>query len=261
MLFAIAIAIVGPLISPWMLQVLGTPAAILQDSDHYTRVIFLTAPIIFPYLVYTTFLRGVGDSQTPLYFLIVSSVLAVFFTPAFIQGWFGLPHLGVVSAAVSGMIANFVGLVGLLVLLARRKSPLKFDLEMARDMIIDPHILWNVIRIGVATGIQVIMVSLAEIAIISFVNHYGPHATAAYGAVNQIVNYVQFPAISIGIAASIFGAQCIGARREDKLGQRHSFGGHPELCGRRNSSDTLLSARYSAVGALYHRPADGTNRA
>ncbi len=218
MIFAVVIAVVGPLISPWMLQALGTPAVILQDSDAYTRVIFLTAPIIFPYLVYTTFLRGVGDSQTPLYFLIVSSVLAVFFTPAFIQGWFGLPHLGVVSAAVSGLIANLVGLVGLLVLLARRNSPLKFDLEMARDMVPDPMILWNVIRIGVAAGIQVIMVSLAEIAIIGFVNRYGPHATAAYGAVNQIVNYVQFPAISISIAASIFGAQCIGAKREDKLG-------------------------------------------
>jgi putative MATE family efflux protein len=218
MIFAVICAVVGTMVSPWMLQALGTPAVILPDSDAYTKVIFLTAPIIFPYLVYTTFLRGVGDSQTPLYFLIVSSVLAVFFTPAFIQGWFGLPHLGVVSAAVSGMIANLVGLVGLLVLLARRKSPLRFDLEMARDMLPDPMILWNVIRIGVATGIQVIMVSLAEIAIISFVNHYGPRATAAYGAVNQIVNYVQFPAISIGIAASIFGAQCIGARREDKLG-------------------------------------------
>ncbi|HUN29615.1 MAG TPA: MATE family efflux transporter [Alphaproteobacteria bacterium] len=218
MAFAVIVAIVGTLVSPWMLKALGTPAVILAQSDAYVRVIFLTAPIIFPYLVYTTFLRGVGDSQTPLYFLIVSSVLAVFFTPAFIQGWFGLPHLGVVSAAVSGMIANGVGLIGLLVLLARRRSPLRFDLEMARDMIVDPMILWNVIRIGVATGIQVIMVSLAEIAIISFVNHYGPRATAAYGAVNQIVNYVQFPAISIGIAASIFGAQCIGARREDKLG-------------------------------------------
>jgi putative MATE family efflux protein len=218
MAFAVFLAIVGPLVAPWMLSVLGTPAIILHDADNYTRVIFLSAPIIFPYLVYTTFLRGVGDSQTPLYFLIVSSVLAVFFTPAFIQGWLGLPHLGVVSAAVSGLIANAVGLVGLLVLLARRRSPLAFDLEMARDMIVDPMILWNVIRIGVATGIQVIMVSLAEVAIISFVNHYGPHATAAYGAVNQIVNYVQFPAISIGIAASIFGAQCIGARREDKLG-------------------------------------------
>jgi putative MATE family efflux protein len=218
MIFAVICAVIGTMVSPWMLQALGTPAVILPDSDAYTKVIFLTAPIIFPYLVYTTFLRGVGDSQTPLYFLIVSSVLAVFFTPAFIQGWFGLPHLGLVSAAVSGMIANFVGLIGLLVLLARRKSPLRFDLEMARDMLPDPMILWNVIRIGVATGIQVIMVSLAEIAIISFVNHYGPRATAAYGAVNQIVNYVQFPAISIGIAASIFGAQCIGARREDKLG-------------------------------------------
>ena len=49
-------------------------------------------------------------------------------------------------------------------------------------------------------------------------NRFGSSATAAYGAVNQVVGYVQFPAISIGIAASIFGAQCIGARREDKLG-------------------------------------------
>ena len=218
MLFAIFTAVVGTLIAPWMLERLGTPAVILPQADAYTRVVFLTAPVLFPYLVYTTFLRGVGDSQTPLYFLIVSSVLTVFFTPAFIAGWFGLPHLGVVSAAVSATIANGVGLIGLLILLGRRHSPLRFDLEMARDMIIDPHILWNVVRIGVATGIQVVMVSLAEIAIISFVNHYGPRATAAYGAVNQIVNYVQFPAISIGIAASIFGAQCIGARREDKLG-------------------------------------------
>ena len=62
------------------------------------------------------------------------------------------------------------------------------------------------------------MVSLSEIAVISFVNRYGSDATAAYGAVNQVVSYVQFPAISIGIAASIFGAQSIGARRIDRLG-------------------------------------------
>ncbi|MGA7748420.1 MAG: MATE family efflux transporter [Candidatus Aquilonibacter sp.] len=218
MTFAIIVAIVGTVFAPDMLKLLGTPSSILAQADAYTRVVFLTAPILFPYLVYTTFLRGVGDSRTPLWFLIVSTILSIFFTPAFIQGWFGLPHLGVVSAAVSGTIANGIGLVGLLVLLARQRSPLRFDLEMARDMVVDPAILWTVMRIGVATGIQVVMVSIAEIAIITFVNHYGARATAAYGAVNQIVAYVQFPAISIGIAASIFGAQCIGARREDKLG-------------------------------------------
>ena len=61
------------------------------------------------------------------------------------------------------------------------------------------------------------MISLAEIAVISFVNRFGSTATAAYGAVNQIVSYVQFPAISIGITTSIFGAQSIGARRLDRL--------------------------------------------
>jgi Na+-driven multidrug efflux pump len=57
------------------------------------------------------------------------------------------------------------------------------------------------------------MVSLSEIAVLSFVNRFGSTALAAYGAVNQVASYVQFPAVSIGIAASIFGAQSIGAGR------------------------------------------------
>jgi putative MATE family efflux protein len=85
-------------------------------------------------------------------------------------------------------------------------------------MRVDWSILKKVIRIGVPAGLQTIMVALAEIAVISFVNRFGSDATAAYGAVNQLVGYVQFPAISIGITASVFGAQSIGARREDKLG-------------------------------------------
>ncbi len=218
MLFSIVVAIVGTVFSPHMLTMLGTPAAILAQADAYTRVVFLTTPIIFPYLVYTTFLRGTGDSQTPLWFLAIGTVLTILLTPMFIRGWFGLPQLGVVSAAVAAGLSQGVSFIALLVVLARMNHPLKFNMEMARDMVFDPHILWTVVRIGVPTGLQVVMVSLAEIAVISFVNRFGATATAAYSAVNQIVGYVQFPAISISIAASIFGAQCIGAKREDKLG-------------------------------------------
>jgi putative MATE family efflux protein len=214
----ILVAIVGNLIAPSMLAALRTPANILPQSDAYARVIFLVMPIFFPYLAYTTFMRGTGDSQTPLYSLIVSTLLTILLTPAFIRGWFGLPQLGVVSAAVAGMIANGVALFALIAYLARIRHPLRFDAETARDMLVDWRILWQVIKIGVPTGVQVIMVSLAEIAVISFVNRFGSSATAAYGAVNQVVNYVQFPAISTGITASIFSAQCIGARREDLLG-------------------------------------------
>ncbi|HXW51324.1 MAG TPA: MATE family efflux transporter [Candidatus Acidoferrales bacterium] len=215
----IIVAIIGFLVSPHLLAALRTPGNIIAQADAYARVIFLVMPIFFPYLAYTTFMRGTGDSQTPLYSLIVSTVLTILLTPAFIRGWFGLPELGVVSPAVAGVIANGTALLALVLYLRHLRHPLQFDAEMARDMLIDWHILWQVVRIGVPTGVQVIMVSLAEIAVISFVNRFGSSATAAYGAVNQVVNYVQFPAISIGITASIFGAQCIGARREDMLGK------------------------------------------
>jgi putative MATE family efflux protein len=214
----IIVAAIGTIASPAILSLLGTPSDILAQSDAYAKVIFLTMPLIFVYLVYTTFLRGTGDSTTPFYALIVSTVLVILITPIFILGWFGIPRLGVVSAAASGAVANAASFAWLLWNLNRRNHPLKFDRETLSDMRLDWKLLWAVVRIGVPTGIQVVMVSLAEIAVITFVNRFGSDATAAYGAVNQVVSYVQFPAISIGIAASIFGAQCIGARREDKLG-------------------------------------------
>jgi putative MATE family efflux protein len=214
----IIVAIAGAIGSPTVLAWLRTPPDIIAQSDAYAKVLFLTMPVFFVYFVYATILRGSGDSTTPFYALIVSALLAIVITPLFIVGWFGLPRLGVVSAAVAAVIANTTALGWLLYYLNRRDHPLKFDREMLADMHIDWTILAAVVRIGVPTGLQVMMVSLAEIAVISFVNRFGSSATAAYGAVNQVVSYVQFPAISIGIASSIFGAQCIGARREDKLG-------------------------------------------
>ncbi len=76
----------------------------------------------------------------------------------------------------------------------------------------------RIAKIGIPTSVNLVMISLSEIAVLSFVNRFGSTAVAAYGAVNQVASYVQFPAISIGIAASIFGAQSIGAGRTDRLG-------------------------------------------
>jgi putative MATE family efflux protein len=216
-ILGVIVAVIGIFLSNDLLRLIQTPHDILGASTMYSQLIFCSCPMLFPYLAYTTFIRGTGDSQTPFYFLIVSAVLIAVLTPAFILGWAGLPRLGVASAAIAGYISNAIAFVGLLVLLERRKDPLSFDFEMMRDMRIDWKITKTVVRLGVPIGLQVIMVALAEIAVISFVNRFGSDATAAYGAVNQIVGYVQFPAISIGIAASIFGAQCIGAKREDKL--------------------------------------------
>lgn len=216
LILGVVLGLIGALATQPMLELVRTPANILGDAVIYARILFASLPMFFPYIAYTTFLRGIGDSKTPFYFLFISTAITIVLTPALILGWLGV-HWGVESAAVAAVVANTAAFAGLLVYLNVIRHPLRFDGEMLRDMGIDWRIFVTVVRIGVPTGIQVIMVALAEIAVISFVNHFGSRATAAYGAVNQIVGYVQFPAISIGITASIFGAQCIGARREDKL--------------------------------------------
>jgi putative MATE family efflux protein len=202
---------------PPLLHLIGTPLDVFADALAYARVIFLSLPLLFVYLAYTTFVRGTGDSRTPFLSLIVSTVLIVIVTPALIRGWFGLPQLGIVAAAVANIVANFLALVFLLTALALEKNPLALDMSIVRHMSLEPKLLGTLVRIGIPTGIQMVMVSLAEVAVISLVNRFGSNATAAYGAVNQIVSYVQFPAISIGIGASIFGAQSIGAMRFDRL--------------------------------------------
>lgn len=202
---------------PALLHLIGTPLDVFDQSLGYARVVFLGLPILFVYLAYTTFVRGTGDSRTPLLALIVSTVLVLIFTPALISGWLGLPRLGVTSAAVANIVASTVALVYMLIALAVEKNPLALDRSIVRHMKLDIPLLVALVRIGIPTGLQMVMVSLAEVAVISLVNRFGSSATAAYGAVNQIVSYVQFPAISIGMAASIFGAQSIGAKRFDRL--------------------------------------------
>jgi putative MATE family efflux protein len=213
----IGLAVFGTIFAEQLLKLLGTPADILAPSTSYARVMFLAMPAIFVFFAYISFLRGLGDTVTPLWSLVLSTSLAVLTTPALIRGWFGLPQMGVTSAAVAAIVANVAGLAAVMLYLRALRHPLAFDRETAQDLLIDWGLLRTIVKIGVPTGLQVVMISFAEIAVLSFVNRFGSSATAAYGAVNQVVSYVQFPAISIGITASIFGAQCIGARRLDRL--------------------------------------------
>jgi hypothetical protein len=98
-----------------------------------------------------------------------------------------------------------------------QQHPLAPDREFFAALRLDRAILGKVLRIGLPTGLQMVVLSLSELVILALVNQHGSQATAAYGAVTQIVNYVQFPALSIAITASILGAQAIGAGRLQRL--------------------------------------------
>ena len=216
LLAGIVIGALGLLFDREILALIGTPKDIFEDAVTYARIVFATMPVFFVYLGYTTFLRGVGDSRTPFIVLIVTTAIGVVLTPLLIRGGFGMPRLGVAAAPIANSFSMAVGIAGQLAWLQLHASPLAPG-KVLRAWRVDWSILAKLVRIGLPTGVQLVMVSLSEIAVLTFVNRFGSQATAAYGAVNQIVSYVQFPAISIGIASSIFGAQSIGAQRVDRL--------------------------------------------
>jgi len=217
-LAGVAVAIVGGLFAEPIMRVLGAPANILDMATHYGRVMLIGMPGLFVFLIATSVLRGVGDTITPLVALVLSILVGLVVTPAFIQGWFGLPQLGIMSAAVATIAGFTTVLIFLFFYMRARRHPLAPDAVLLRHLWIDPQTLLMVLRLGVPAGVQMVVSSIAAIVVVGLVNRFGSDATAAYGAVNQVLSYVQFPAMSIAIAASIFGAQAIGAGQVHQLG-------------------------------------------
>jgi Na+-driven multidrug efflux pump len=125
-----------------------------------------------------------------------------------------------------------------------KKHPLAPDAELMRSIRINPRLLRVVVRIGLPTAVQMITISVAEVVLLKIINGFGSDATAAYGAVNQVVNYAQFPALSIAITASILGAQAIGAGRSDRL---------PEILKTGLMLNVLLTGTLILLGYLFSR--------
>ncbi len=218
-LAGIVVAVVGGLLIRPIMSVLGVPPNILDMSTSYGLIILIGMPGFFVYLIATSILRGVGDTTTPLVALVMSIIVGLIVTPALILGWGGLPKLGVLAAAVAFIIGFVVVLVFLFFYLRARKHPLAPDRVLLTHLGIDFTLLGTILRLGVPAGVQMIVSSVAAVVVVGIINRFGSDATAAYGAVGQVMSYVQFPAMSIGIAASIFGAQAIGAGQQDQLGR------------------------------------------
>lgn len=216
-LLGLALALLGGIFTWEIMRLIGTPANIIEVSVRYARILFWSLPVMFLYFAYTTFMRGTGDSKTPFYSLIVSTALNLLLLPVLVFGWLGLPSLGIYGAAYASVISTVITFFLLLIYLSKTKHPLQFDISVRRHLRIDWGLLKLLLRLGIPTSISMILVSLSEIAVITFVNRFGSDATAAYGAVNQVVSYVSMPAISLGMAVSIFAAQSIGANRLDRL--------------------------------------------
>jgi len=215
-ILGLVLAIIGSFFTEDILKGMGTPGDILEVSVRYAKILFWSIPIMFLYTVYTTLMRGTGDSKTPFYFLVLSTILNVVLLPPFVFGWIGIPKFGIYGAAYASLVSTVITFIALLVYLQKKQHLIQID---SRYLRIDSGILKLLCKLGIPTSINMIFLSLSEIAVITFVNKYGSDATASYGVVNQLLSYVQMPLLCISITVSIFAAQSIGAKQYDRLSQ------------------------------------------
>lgn len=217
-LLSVAIAMIGYRWSPELLGVMGTPPDILLPAIEYARVTFVSLPIVTVLFACTYLLRGMGDAHKPL--LVTTSCIGIslLLTPALIEGWWGLPRLGVTSAPWANLAACAITLPALMIYLRSQRHPMACDRDLLRRLRIDPQVARSFFAIGIPGGVQMAVTSVSEVAVVSLVNPFGSSATAAYGAVNQVVGYLLAPMQAVGLAATVFAAQAVGARQIDRLG-------------------------------------------
>ncbi|QPF37818.1 MATE family efflux transporter [Acinetobacter sp. TTH0-4] len=213
----ILIAFLGVFFTKSILLALGTAPDVLHLSVPYVQWMLAGSPLLFIYIIYTSILRGVGDSTTPLIASAMTIGTGLIITPVLILGKFGFPQLGIIAPAIATTIGFLIALIFLYIYLNRTDHPLRPDLALMKHVRHQPELSKIILRLGIPTGIQMMTTSIAGLVIVGLVNRYGADATAAYGAVNQVLNYIQFPALSISIAASIFAAQAIGAGKSELL--------------------------------------------
>lgn len=213
----VLVGLSGLLLAGPLLRLLGTPEDVQPQAIAYAHVMMAFLPLLFISILVASLLRGMSDTVTPLRALLLSSAAILLLTPALIQGWGPLPALGVTGGAWATVGATALSLAWTGWHLLRRKHPLAPDRAFRPHWRIQAHLLRPVVRLGIPTGLFLITGSLADLALVSLVNRYGSHATAAWGAVSQVMAYVRFPAISIAITASILAAQAIGAGRVEQV--------------------------------------------
>ncbi|MBX3619898.1 MAG: MATE family efflux transporter [Rhizobacter sp.] len=214
----LSISVLGGVFAPQLMRTLGTPPNIIDTAVVYARLMLIGMPLLFLLWYATSLSRGVGDAVTPLWALVIVAAVALVLTPAFIRGWLGLPQLGVASAAVSTLLGFACGTAWTLWHWQRTGHPLAPTPALLRELRFQGPLLKKAVWLGLPTGLQMLSLALAELVLLGLVNRHGSHATAAYGAATQLMNWLQFPAMSLGIAATILASHAIGAGRAHRLG-------------------------------------------
>lgn len=206
----ILVTVAGIAAAPLLLGLLHTPAEILPDAVLYLRVICAGTIAVALYNGVAAILRALGDSRTPLYFLIFASLVNVALDLVFVLR-LGLGVLGVGLATILAQVLSFL----LSVVYAWKNVPY-FRLT-AGDLKPQPKLILRSLKLGFPVAMQSAMVAISMISLQGVVNSFGAAVMAAYTVVMRVEEVVQQPFISLSTAITNYSGQNMGAHRLDRV--------------------------------------------
>ncbi|HIU02363.1 MAG TPA: MATE family efflux transporter [Candidatus Onthocola gallistercoris] len=209
LIFSLAISVVMMGLARYLLIWTNVPAQILDSGTTYLRIVFAGLVFTFVYNFFSNTLRALGDSKSPLLFLIVSAILNVGGDLLFVAG-FGW---GVAGSAIATVLSQ--GLCCLCCVWYIRRVP---ALQLgSRWKVFDRTILWRTFSFGITSALQMMCIQLGKLIVQSIINVRGVSFMAAYTAVNRVDDFALTPQQNIAHAATTFMAQNKGAGQKKRF--------------------------------------------
>lgn len=200
----------GCLLAKPILQFMNTPDDIIAGATIYMQISCIGVIAISLYNGVSSILRGVGDSKTPLYFLIVSSVINIVLDLIFIRVF----NWGVAGAAIATIIAQLTSGAGSLAYAIKTNSFFRLERQ---HMKADKKIIRESVGIGIPIAFQSSLIALSCVILQSVINGFGAVVVAAFTATSRIEQLVHQPYSSFGMAMSTYSGQNIGAGKVKRV--------------------------------------------
>ncbi|MFZ5814599.1 MAG: MATE family efflux transporter [Bacillota bacterium] len=196
-----------------LLRLIATPAEILHDAAAYLGIFMAGIGGLFLYNALGSILRGLGDAQTPLKALALSTVLNIVLDGVFILGVGPIPQMGVAGVALATIISQGVSAVWLIRWILRKTDLIRLERTYWR---VDGALARQIFRIGLPAGVQQVLVSFGMVTVSALINQFGPDVVAAAGAAQRLDQAAFLPAMSMGLAISSVVGQNLGAGKLDR---------------------------------------------
>ncbi|AST90384.1 MATE family efflux transporter [Sutcliffiella cohnii] len=212
---SLLLGFIGFLFAENILRWMSTPEAMVQDATIYLQINFLGILLLFGYNFIATVLRALGDSKTPLYFVIIAVILNTVLDPLFIYVF----NLGIAGAAYATLVAQGVAFVaGLIFILKKKLAPFTIPFVPKKEE------AWLILKLGIPSGLQMTVIAAGVMAIMSVVNSFGEGVVAGFGAAQRLDSIIMLPAMALGTAVNSMAGQNIGAGKWNRVRQISIYG-------------------------------------